>query len=664
MPISHFPATRALLRFAREGRGRNEVVICFAVALAYLLVWPVGGYAIMDDWIYVKSLQHLHFDGHLTILDYNPMSVLGHLFWGVLFTKLFGFSFTVTKISVVVLHVIECLLLLRILALCRVTANLALIAVTALVFNPLHFVHAFMYMTDVPAIAWQVVAVYCYIRGLLAAQRRSNSESLNFIAPSMLVQPSPAQSNRTADSSHRELAPRGWPWLLAGSLAAGEAFLTRQNGVLVPAACFLYLLIFERRRSTLPILVSAILPVMVIVGMFTYWYQRIHGPTTAHLNSMREIIAFVSHPPLEDVPIIALAVFVHAGFFLLPLAMAVPLRAYRVSVLTARGALFCGFTWIALNALAYYAFTADRIFPYMWNVLTPFGLFGCDEFIIGQRDLLWGKPLGLLIGIGSLLAGLALVQRSAFRDSRPAAIPFAGIASEAPIATAPASIIADSADWPHGITTRFLLLLLGLQLAYVFATTPILFDRHLLLLAPTIILLFCVQSRQVTGLRIFRYLALLVPFMFYSVTTTHDLHALSRTAFAAGSDLTSDGVDPANINAGYAFDCWHTYERRVDSIHLLSQTPAWWHFDSWKSRFEISYRDTDALIEFRKHLWWMGTTNERLETTCAVSCSAPLTRIKSTPRYQLYREYKYHNWWPSRVKSMYVLRDANPSSIE
>src|SRR4051812_31576409 len=67
-----------------------EGVVCLAVLASYLLVYPVGEYAILDDWAFVRSLQILHDEGRLEILDWNPMALVGHLGWGGLFTKLFG----------------------------------------------------------------------------------------------------------------------------------------------------------------------------------------------------------------------------------------------------------------------------------------------------------------------------------------------------------------------------------------------------------------------------------------------------------------------------------------------------------------------------------------------------------------------------------------------
>ena len=109
-------ARRAWLRFARDPSlarrvsvTRDLAVIAAFVGICYWLVWPVGEYAILDDWAFNKSLSILNERGELRILHWNPMSLAGHLLWGWLFCKLFGVSFTITKLSVVVLHVVELL---------------------------------------------------------------------------------------------------------------------------------------------------------------------------------------------------------------------------------------------------------------------------------------------------------------------------------------------------------------------------------------------------------------------------------------------------------------------------------------------------------------------------------------------------------------------------
>jgi hypothetical protein len=80
-----------------------------AIAIALVVVAPFGEYAVDDDWAYVRSLTILQHEGRLEILEWNPMSLVGHLLWGWLFTSVFGLSFTVTKLAVVATFLIECL---------------------------------------------------------------------------------------------------------------------------------------------------------------------------------------------------------------------------------------------------------------------------------------------------------------------------------------------------------------------------------------------------------------------------------------------------------------------------------------------------------------------------------------------------------------------------
>ncbi len=68
--------------------------------MTFALVWPVGEYPILDDWAFVKSLEHLHFEGKLVVMEWNPMSLTGHLVWGLMPYQDPGFSFLSTKIAV------------------------------------------------------------------------------------------------------------------------------------------------------------------------------------------------------------------------------------------------------------------------------------------------------------------------------------------------------------------------------------------------------------------------------------------------------------------------------------------------------------------------------------------------------------------------------------
>lgn len=625
--VAHFAPGRDAPVGSR--RRRSDAVVLAVIALAYGLIWPVGDYAINDDWAYFRSLTELHERGRTQILDWNPMSLVGHLFWGLAFTKPFGLSFTVARISVVAMHLIESLMLLRLLRLFEVSEGLALGAVLALIFNPLHFVHAFSYMTDVPGLAWQVIAVYAYAKALLSGE------------PGDARAPDALRSRRI--------------WFIAGSLAAGAGFLTRQSGILVPAALLLYCALFDRRWLDWRSLLAAFGPVTVVVVAFSVWYQWFHGPTAAYVESLRDIVRFAAHPPFADLPFISFTLLAYAGWFVIPLAVALPRRAYRLP----GGAVRYGFLAahaLAVSGFVYFA-TENRIFPYLVNVVTPFGLYMNNQLMIGLRDVLWTKDVGLAIGALCIFSILTLLLRVV-----SALAPRHGLTG--PAGNPPASDAASSGggSTPRGaaVGLRFGSLLLGLELLYCFATAPILFDRHLLLVAPAAIVVFCVASVNAGSFSRLRYLVCLAPMALYSIATTHDLHAASRAAFQAGRDLLDRGVDPRQLIAGYAFDGAMTYDLR--NAPATDEPPDWdkhwWRADFWKDQFfEVGPTEVDRFVVWPPWGWWKGTLSSGDEKKLALTCAEPLLILGRPPRYEILGRYPYRNWWPWKTKAICVLAD-------
>jgi Dolichyl-phosphate-mannose-protein mannosyltransferase len=578
---------------------KGPLVIGLTVLVSYALVFPVGEYAVLDDWAYALSLKHLHDDGVLEISNWNPMSLVGHLFWSLLFTKTFGFSLTVTKISVVVLHLVECLALFRLLTLCTVPSAGALAAVAMLIFQPLHFPHCFMNMTDVPMLTWQLVALFCYVQGLSVP------------------------------------TPRATLWLTLGSLSAGFAFLIRQSGCLVPLALLVYLVTWNRKRITPAVMAAAFGPAALIGVLFELWYRNIHGPTAAFRDSTKVIAAFLTHPPLSALPYIALTILIHLGLFVAPLALALPLRSYSLRKGTRRG-ITAGASLLVAGTWAWYAFGEDRVFPYLRNVVTPYGISRPNEFIIGDRDLLWGREIGWLVSLAGLLGILAFIVRTFANTPKPA------FPSAAETPTAPATVLRPLAS-----------ILLGLQLLYLGVTTPILYDRHLLMLLPTAIILFCLSSGGISRLIYWRLALSLVPMAFYSIATTHDLHALSRAAFEAGNGLLRRKIDPLVINAGYAFDCWHTYDQRKTQVVNIP-VPPWWEKDEWQSLMQVDRR-LAVWVRVRQSSWWVGHLRDKNETRFAVT-SSPLSPLTADAEFlRVVDKHAYSNWWPLETKYVYVL---------
>jgi hypothetical protein len=329
--------------------------------ISYILVKPIGEYAIDDDWAYVKSLSHLHFEGRLKILDWNPMSLIGHLFWGILFTKLFGFSFTVTKISVVGVLLIECLTLAAFLRRFQVSLSCGLMAILTIFFNPLHFYHSFLYDTDIPAIAWQLLSLFFYLRAL-EKQKRGQSRDL-----------------------------------ILGSIFGSLAFLVRQNGLLVVAAFFIYLLLWGREKLTsFRILISSFsLPLATFV-IFQYWYNTVHGPTEAFVKSSQALLNSILSPSLELIAAYSFFLMMYLGFFLVPLTLSSRLD-HLLKNPRKWVALYFSICLFAIVMCLLMAIGPNLSFPYLPNKLTPFGFMSPNEVVVGNRAVLWTGPVSWVI---------------------------------------------------------------------------------------------------------------------------------------------------------------------------------------------------------------------------------------------------------------------------
>ena len=352
---------------------KPEVVIFLLITLCNLLVNLAGEYAIDDDWIFVKSLLYLHQEAELKILVWNPMSLVSLLFWGLPFTKLFGFTFMISKISVVVPLYMECLAMIAILRKMIVSTELILLFCFTLIFNPLHFFHSFIFGTDIPALAWGSLVLFFYLSALSANDQK-----------------------------------RQFGLLIVGSIFEALSFLVRQNGIFYPLAFFLYMLLsFPLKLKSFSFMTTAFfVPLVTAIG-FQCWYIHIHGPTEAYLKSSGSIPSWLS----QTSPALFCSWFflflIYIEFFIAPLALSMPLGSLPLKPskqLMAFG-LFSIFVVIMFLLSTLYAGILFRYFP---NKLTPFGFLSPNEIIVGNWPVLWGIGVSWTLSILCILAVLVV----------------------------------------------------------------------------------------------------------------------------------------------------------------------------------------------------------------------------------------------------------------
>ncbi len=179
---------------ARLGQ-RSWLLLLVGYAVALLLYSPGRNFAILDDWIYLRSVADLLAGGGLHPADYAQVTLVSHTLWGAAWTTVCGYSFTAltcANLAAALVASLTCYALLRQLA---VSPTRSLLGAALLSLNPLFVLQAYSYMTDLTYLACLLLATLLYLKGTQRA--------------SLLL-------------------------LLLASLWAALAFLTRQFGLALP----------------------------------------------------------------------------------------------------------------------------------------------------------------------------------------------------------------------------------------------------------------------------------------------------------------------------------------------------------------------------------------------------------------------------------------------
>jgi 4-amino-4-deoxy-L-arabinose transferase-like glycosyltransferase len=254
---------------------RNLLIILVGWTALLFIIPPRHEYPIIDDWIYAGSVRNILETGRFVMPDWSQANLVGLSYWGLIWSKLFGFSFTTLTNSTLVMSIAALFALYGIARSLKVPPWGALLGTGLLAFNPI-FVHlSYSFMTDVPYLALALIATYCYIRGMQAS--RLETRNSNFVIV----------------------------WFVIGGLACGWSFLIRQFALLVPATfllCIAPSAIFEalklrkwRWRPFLEIAVIGLVPGIFFGG----WYLATRNTPPNYQQSLAALhnSAFILKEP-------------------------------------------------------------------------------------------------------------------------------------------------------------------------------------------------------------------------------------------------------------------------------------------------------------------------------------------------------------------------------
>ena len=510
------------------------------VLLCALASRPALEMGLDDDFSYIWTAKALADTGHVVYNGWATAMLGWQVYLGALFIKLFGFSFTAARASIVLVGMATAALLQRLFVRVGLTEWNATWATLTLSLSPLVLPLTVSFMTDVPGF---LVILACFYGCVRAVQAPSDQAAVRWLIFAAL--------SNAVGGTVRQIA-----WL----------------GVLVMVPCTVWAI--RRRRGAL--LAGTVLCALsaIFIGACMYWFKRqpysVSEPLFAGIH-------FRSHK------------YQAILLFLLPMLIAFiaryPIRE-RWARIQAGGVIVAigvvAGLWVAIWPREFHIGSQFLLAPFADGEVTAKG-FELGGFPGDRPDVLsisvrWA--LSVLTYSAFLALLLSLANASRLQKLPAAQLPKAGPGEE--------------------ISSQTLLTVLGpFTAAYLLlmVTRAAVFERYFLplLFVLLVFLLRFYQSRIALRLPALTC-AFVAVFGVYGVMALHDVLAASRAALGAADELRTAGVPRTEIRAGFQYDAWTQIEQTGYLLpkqpwHTPAECVSWWdkYTPAIHGRYQLSY---------------------------------------------------------------------------
>ncbi len=537
--------TLAFKPFASARRDHAAVVLPVVVwLLAVALVDPLGNFPLNDDWSYSLTVHTLLTTGQFTPNGWTSMTLIGQTLWGALFCLPFGFSHTALRVSMLVAGALGLGAFALTLQDAGCERNKTVLATLVFGFNPVYFVLANSFMTDVGFTAASMVATLCFCRYLLA----------------------------------RRMTSLGWA--LAFSVLA---LSVRQLALYLPMSMAAVLLL-ERRRSwrAIALCMATLAASVALLAAFTEWLAWRHVLPSMAEASTASFSRALATPLTLFVKLEQnlRGTLVHVGWFAFPVlmwrapALVARYRAWRGGRVVLAVASMAGVVWFALMA-------AVHPLPFDWTTINdsglgPIWLHSRPGEMPGPAAL--PRAFWLLITLIAVTGAVLIVLEVALTVRTLV------------------SAYRQRSDDPLVAIRAFLLYSTIIYLAPLLVAGY--FDRYLLAPTFTMIALVAIEwhaspafkSALVTIAAAFA----LVLTSAFTIAATHDYLGWNRARWALLDTLRQQGIAPTRIDGGFEFDGTWLYDPAYVSAPPKS---VWWvHDDQYIIQFGTlaGYRIVDS----------------------------------------------------------------------
>lgn len=492
----------------------ESLLLALVVLLTSLLVSPTGNFPLNDDWVYAKSVQDILETGRYSGHPYSDALFVLQAYWGALFCAVFGFSFTVLRISTLVTLLIAAWGASLSAKAAGIDRNKSLLLGIVFLVNPIIMNLGYTFMTDVPFLALANLALFFFIRAYL-------TPTVTFI--------------------------------LAGSTLAAVAYFVRQFGLLLPVAyaASLAILLFRGKYQFNPRHLIALSAPWLIVSLILLALPDSARGTSSQFdwNSIGHSIFERAANGIKHLT----TLLIYLSVFLAPVLILFVSRNSIRSLFSSKRVFFASFAaWLFL---AYFVITPSlHRLPITGNMIYDLGvgpilLRGIVDDGVLQAPLRlgawWWIPTILgLTGAVWLLREMIRVSISTFRKGE------------------------DEKESNAPDARFFLFMLSSAYIGVLFIPgLEVLYDRYFIVaLVPIGIFILLTPSNATSRAPL--YTAWCVSALMYISSTVclQDYMAWNRARWAAVDILEQKyGATPEDIDGGYEFNGWLTSDQYLQN---------------------------------------------------------------------------------------------------
>lgn len=473
------------------------------VVLWLLIEWlvnPIGAFPLNDDWAYAQNVYFLVEEGRFDFSDWMAMTLILQVLWGALVCKIFGFSFTVLRLSTLFLAVMTswtAFLFFK-----RFTQHKygAYFVAILLFINPIFFNTANTFMTEIPFLSVFLPALYFF------------SKYLDEIG-----------------TSGERLTPWGY-----GLLFSVLAMMVRQPALLLTIAFGLVYLLKRHREISIKHFIIASAPFVLSFAsykLYTIWL--------AHTQGLPEVYGEISllFASFKDGSIALKWLSRHndlifyCGWFMLPMTLYFWKYYWIKSTIKQRGIAFGG--TLLFSSTLFFHF---EMIP-MGNLISNFGLGPKLLDAVQEADFRQGyvlsegywfsiKTIGIL---GGMFLLFELILAAFFQSVEK--------------------------RW-----SVFLCFILFLGYYCFYILNPYYIDRYVLIVIPLLMVFLLPVDKIEFSFTIWTVPAG-VSFLllaWFSIGGTHDYLSWNRVSWNVAHELTTEkGISPAQIKGGFEYVHWY-----------------------------------------------------------------------------------------------------------